>query len=126
MSKINPRHFVKSKPFIPENMPKRWKLIDPDGQPGLVQATFYDSKTELTVDSSIVTLEDGKDYINLAVLRRFGNLSLDDLWIVKNRFIGRDKIASIIMLDYPNWDDIPMNYAIILYELEQSDAAQEK
>lgn len=114
----NINNIMASEPYTPENMPKRWRCIDKNGQPGLNQATFRDKKTDLVVDSSIITLESGKKFIGITVTAPQRSLDLSDIWTVKNRFIGKDKAAGMLMPAYQNWDDIPLNQAIILYQLE--------
>lgn len=82
--------------FIPASLAKRWKPIKTITT---AIAAFADSKTNMTVVSSLETKEEGETYIHLEVFHNFRRPDWNEVMTAKNAFIGKDKSAFIILDD---------------------------
>ena len=87
---------IKIVPFIPSHLAKRWKPIETKTE---TYAAFIDSKTSMTVLSSIETMTTGKDYIHLDIFKNLRRPDWEEVNTAKNAFIGKDKMAIIPLFD---------------------------
>lgn len=106
---------IKMVPYKPINLPKRWKLIHTHCFIDEISwAVFKDTKTSINIDSSIITLENGQQYIKISIYKNNRFPDWTEIRTAKNAFIGKDKEAFCVIPPDEYWNDFKCHTICLL------------